>query len=189
LGLTVELWNPGGIVPGVIGGVFLLLAFFAFQVLPVDTTGLLLVVFGLALLILEIKVPSFGALGIGGATALVIGSVMLTDDLPGVEVSYQFVIPVALAVAGIALVLGRLAIKAHSFPRVSGAEGLIGERGWALTDLRPDQPGQITVHGEIWRATSAVPVEANRPVRVVQVNGLTLVVEPVDAHLHDGGLR
>ena len=85
LGLTVEFWNPGAIVPGVAGGVCLLLAFFALQILPVNTTGVLLVVFGLALLLLELKVPSFGALGIGGTVSLVIGSVMMTRTVPGVE--------------------------------------------------------------------------------------------------------
>ena len=83
IGLTVELWNPGAVLPGVAGGLCLLLAFFAFQVLPVNTSGLLLIVFGLALLVLELKVPSFGVLGIGGIVSLMVGSLMLTRDVPG----------------------------------------------------------------------------------------------------------
>src|SRR5688500_16690582 len=86
LGLTVELWNPGAVIPGVVGGLALLLAFFAFQIVPVGTTGLLLIVFGIALLILELKVPSFGVLGIGGTVALMIGSIMATREVPGVRI-------------------------------------------------------------------------------------------------------
>ena len=101
LGLTVEFWNPGAIAPGVAGGLCLLLAFFALQILPVNTTGMLLIVFGLALLILELKVPSFGVLGIGGTVSLVLGSVMMTRTVPGVSVPLRFIIPVALSFAGI----------------------------------------------------------------------------------------
>lgn len=179
LGLTVELWNPGAIVPGVLGGISLLLAFFAFQILPVNTIGLLLIAFGIALLIAEVKVPSFGVLGVGGAAALVIGSVMLTNDLPGVRVSSRFVVPVALSLAGILLFLGRLAMKAQRLKPVSGAEGLVRERGRTLTAVGPDQPGHINVHGEIWRATSANPIPAGHDVRVTTLAGLTLVVEPL----------
>src|SRR5688572_6492846 len=104
LGLTIELWSPGAILPGVAGGLCLLLAFFAFQILPVNTIGLLLIVFGLALLLLELKIPSFGALGIGGTISLVIGSIMLTrDTIPGVPVGLGFIVPMALAVSAITL--------------------------------------------------------------------------------------
>ena len=106
LGLTVEFWNPGAIVPGVAGGICLLLAFFALQILPVNTTGVLLVGLGLALLLLELKVPSFGALGIGGTVSLVIGSVMMTRTVPGITVPLAFVVPAALSVAGILVVPG-----------------------------------------------------------------------------------
>jgi membrane-bound serine protease (ClpP class) len=179
LGLTVELWNPGAIVPGVLGGIALLLAFFAFQILPVNTIGLLLIAFGLALLIVEIKIPSFGVLGTGGAAALVIGSVMITNDLPGVRVSSRFVVPVALSLAAIFLFLGRLAMNAQRLKPVSGAEGLVGEHGRTLTAVGPDQLGQVNVHGEIWRATSASPIPSGREVRVTTLTGLTLVVEPL----------
>ncbi len=186
LGLTVELWNPGAIAPGVLGGISLLLAFFAFQILPVNTIGLLLILFGIALLIFEVKVPSFGVLGTGGAAALVIGSVMLTSELPGVRVSYQFVVPVALSVAGILLFLGRLAVKAQHIKSVTGVEGLVGTRGHTLTPVGPDQPGQINVHGEIWRATSTEPIAAGRDVRVKALTGLTLQIEPLPSDLRTG---
>jgi membrane-bound serine protease (ClpP class) len=178
LGLTVELWNPGAILPGVAGGLCLLLAFFAFQVLPVNTIGLLLVAFGIGLLLLELKVPSFGVLGIGGTVSLLIGSLMITSEVPGVSVGLGVIVPAVLALAGIMLVLGRLALAAHRAPAVSGAEGLIGEIGRTLTELDPARGGQVHVHGEIWRATSGVPIAASRPVRVTGISGLTLAVEP-----------
>ena len=179
LGLTVEIWNPGAILPGVAGGVCLLLAFFAFQILPVNTIGLLLVLFGLALLILELKVPSFGALGVGGTISLVVGSIMLTRGaVPGVDVDLSFIIPVALALAAILLVLGRLALKAQRLKPVSGAEGMVGIVGRARDTLEPGAHGYVDVHGELWRASAREPVPAGGPVRVVGVNGLTLIVEP-----------
>ena len=186
LGLTVELWNPGAILPGVAGGLCLLLAFFAFQVLPVNTIGLLLVVFGLALLVLELKVPSFGVLGIGGTVSLLFGSLMLTREVPGIRVGYGVIVPTVLALAGIVLMLGRLAFAAQRAPSVTGLEALIGEYGRTLTAISPGDFGQVGVHGEIWRATSHAPIAVGAPVRVARVNGLTVHVEPVDSN---GGAR
>jgi membrane-bound serine protease (ClpP class) len=180
LGLVVELWNPGAIFPGVVGGICLLLAFFAFQVLPVDTTGILLIVLGIALLLLEVKVPSFGVLGIGGIVSLVVGAVMVTNDVPGVTVNYGTIVPAALATGGIVLFLGRLAMRAQRQRPVTGAEGLIGEHGLALTDVGPDATGQVRVHGEIWRAASAQPIPRGTHVRVIAIDGLTLTVAPLD---------
>ena len=181
LGLTIELWNPGAVVPGVVGGVSLLLAFFALQILPVDPTGLLLILFGLALLILELKVPSFGVLGIGGTVSLLVGSIMLTREipgLPGITVSLAVIIPVVLGLAAIFLFLGRLALKAQARPPTTGAEGMVGEEGRVRTPIAPDAAGHVDVHCEIWRAFSREPLPAGARVRVVEVNGLTLVVEP-----------
>lgn len=188
LGLTVELWTPGAILPGVAGGLCLLLAFFAFQVLPVNTIGLLLIAFGLGLLILELKVPSFGVLGVGGTVSLLIGSVMITSDVPGVRVGLGIIVPAVLTLAGIVLVLGRLALTAHRAPVVTGAEGLIGARGHALTAVGPGQDGQIRVHGEIWRAISSVPLLPGDAVRVTAISGLTLAVEPVEPAAPQGGI-
>ena len=179
LGLTVELWNPGAILPGVAGGLCLLLAFFAFQVLPVSTIGLLLVIFGLALLLLELKLPSFGVLGIGGTVSLLFGSLMLTRQVPGVQVGYGVIVPAVLALAGIVLMLGRLAIVAQRAPSVTGLDALIGEQGRTLSAITPGNIGQVGVHGEIWRATSHDAIDAGAPVRVAGVNGLTVIVEPV----------
>lgn len=180
LGLTVELWSPGAILPGVAGGLCLLLAFFAFQVLPVNAVGLLLLVFGLGLLVLELKVPSFGVLGIGGALSLLIGSVMVTNEIPGVRVGYGVIVPAVIAMAAIVLFLGRLALVSQRSRPVTGAQGLVGESGTTLTPIAPGHAGQIRAHGEIWRAVAAVPLPADVPVRVTAVDGLTLTVEPLD---------
>jgi membrane-bound serine protease (ClpP class) len=180
LGLTVELWNPGMIAPGVVGGVCLLLAFFAFQILPVNMAGLLLVVFGIALLLLELKVPSFGALGVGGAVSLVLGSVMMTEVVPGVRVGLGTIVPAALGFAVVFLFLGRLALTAQLQPPVTGAHGLVGQLARVRTPLLPSEPGLVDMRGEIWRAVSLVPLPPGHPVRVSRVEGLTLTVEPAD---------
>jgi membrane-bound serine protease (ClpP class) len=178
LGLTVEVWNPGAFLPGVVGGLCLLLAFFAFQVLPVSTAGLLLVLFGVALLIVEIKVPSFGVLGLGGIVSLAVGSLMLTDQVPGVSPRPALTVSVALAMATILLFLGRLAMRAHRQPASTGVAAMIGLRGRALAAIAPGLPTQVTVRGEIWNATAEAPVAEGEPVTVVAVNGLTLRVAP-----------
>ncbi len=189
LGLTVELWSPGAILPGVAGGVCLLLAFFAFQILPVNTIGLLLILFGLALLILELKVPSFGVLGVGGAISLAVGSVMITRDaVPGVDVGLGVIVPIALALSAIVLFLGRLAVRARRQQSVTGIEGMIGSAGRARDGLEPGVSGYVDVHGELWRAVSRAPVAAGQPVRVTAVNGLTLAVEPSGAAERHGEL-
>lgn len=177
LGLVVELWNPGAVVPGVIGGISLLLAFFAFQVLPVNATGIALIVLGLGLLIGEVLVPSFGILGIGGIIALIAGAVMVTSEVPGLTVNYELIVPVALALAVIVIFLGRLAVKSQQGRAATGAEGIVGELGNALTDLGPELAGQVNVHGEIWRARSVKPIARGTQVRVTAIDGLTLAVD------------
>jgi membrane-bound serine protease (ClpP class) len=179
LGLIVELWNPGFILPGVVGAISLLLAFFAFQVVPVNVAGVLLIVLGFGLLLLELKVPSFGVLGIGGIFALLAGSIMVTREVPDLRVNYGMLLPITFALAVIVLGLGRLAMQAQRQAAVTGVEGLAGERGQSLTALEPGNAGQIRVHGEIWRAVSNVRVPSGAVVTVTGVDGLTLHVEPV----------
>ena len=187
LGLTIELWNPGAILPGVAGGLCLLLAFFAFQILPVSTTGLLLILFGLVLLLLELQVPSFGALGIGGTVSLVLGSMMITRDaIPGIQVGLGFIVPMALGFAAITLFLGRLALTSQRRRSVTGVDGMIGVGGRVRDVVGPDEPGNVDIHGEIWRAQSANRIAAGQPVRVTAVNGLTLSVEPSGAPAQEG---
>jgi membrane-bound serine protease (ClpP class) len=178
LGLTVEIWNPGAILPGVAGGLCLLLAFFALQILPLNITGLALMVFGMGLLLLELKVPSFGTLGIGGTIAFIVGALMVTRSVPGVTVNLTTVIAPALALAAVTLFLGRLALTAHRRPAVTGVEGLVGSAGRSRDAFGPESNGYVDVHGELWRAISRVPIPPRSSIRVTAVDGLTLHVEP-----------
>jgi membrane-bound serine protease (ClpP class) len=177
LGLTIELWSPGALVPGIAGGLCLLLAFFALQVLPVSLAGLLLLLFGLLLLALEVKVPSFGLLTVGGAVSLLFGSMILIDSsAPELQVSLTVIVPVVLGFVAISTFLVRLAIAAQRRPSVTGAEGMAGKTGEALTDLDASTPGTVRTHGEIWRAVSESPIEQGARVRVVRMDGLVLTV-------------
>jgi len=177
LALTIELWSPGAILPGVVGGVSLLLAFFALSVLPVNYAGLMLVLFGLLLFVLEIKVTSFGLLTIGGIVSLVFGSMILMDStLPELQLSLSVVVPVVLGFAAVAVLLARLAVTAQRQPAVMGQAAMIGEPGEALTAIAPDLAGQVATHGEIWNATSGELIPKGARVRVTGVDRLTLVV-------------
>ena len=177
LALTIELWSPGAILPGVVGGVSLLLAFFAFSVLPVNYAGLLLILFGLLLLVLEIKVTSYGLLTVGGLVSLIFGSMILMDSsLPELQLSLRVVLPVVLGFAAIAVFLVRLAVAAQRQPPVTGQAAMVGEPGEALTAIAPERAGQVATHGEIWNATSGESIPEGARVRVTKVDGLTLVV-------------
>ena len=177
LGLTVEFWNPGAIFPGVAGGICLLLAFFALQVLPVSYTGVLLILLGLVLLILEVKVTSFGVLAVGGVASLFFGSLMLIDSpLPEMQIGLRMIVPITLTLSGIILFLVQLAVKAQTQRSVTGAAGMIDETGRALTSIDPGGVGRVQTHGEIWTATAAEPIAAGERVRVVDVKGLLLTV-------------
>ncbi len=180
LGLTVEFWNPGSIFPGVAGGICLLLAFFALQVLPVSYAGVLLIVLGIILLILEVKVTSFGVLAVGGVVSLFFGSLMLIDSpLPEMQIGLRMIIPITLSIAGILLFLVRLAVRAQQQRTVTGEEGMIGEVGHALSSISAGGVGRVQAHGEIWTATSEQEVAAGDRVRIVAVKGLLLTVHRV----------
>ena len=141
LGLTIELWSPGAVLPGVVGGLSLLLAFFALQVLPINFAGLLLMLFGLLLFALEIKVTSYGLLTVGGIISLIFGSLMLIDSpAPELQLSLALVTSVVLGFTAIAAFLVRLALTSQRAVPVTGVEGLIGERGIALEPIVPVQP-------------------------------------------------
>ena len=179
LGLTVELWSPGAVLPGVAGGICLLLAFFAFQVLPVSAAGILLIMFGIVLLVLEVKVTSYGVLAVGGIVSLLLGSLMLVDSpLPELQVGLRLIVPVSIAVGGIVLFLVRLAVGAQRHRAVTGDAGMLDEVGRALTSFERGSVGQVQAHGEIWTAKADVPIHAGDPVRVVAVKGLMLTVDP-----------
>ncbi len=168
LGLYFEFANPGAILPGIIGGIALLLAVFAFQILPINYVGLLLIVLAIALFIIEVKVHSYGALTAGGVVAMIIGSMMLIDSpLPELRPSLRLIIPVALGVSVVCVFLVTLVVRAHARRALTGREGMVGEIGTARTDLDPS--GRVFVHGEIWEADAIGPVRAGEKVRVLEV--------------------
>lgn len=177
LGLTIELWNPGSILPGVAGGICLLLAFFAFQVLPVSYAGVLLILFGVALLILEVKVASFGLLASGGIVSLFFGSMMLIDSpLPELQVGLRLVLPVTLGIAAILLFLVRLSVQSQQTVPVTGSAGMIGETGEVLTTIEPGGTGRVRAHGEIWNATAPERLDPGTLTRITGLTGLVLHV-------------
>jgi membrane-bound serine protease (ClpP class) len=176
LGIFFELQNPGVVLPGVIGGISLILAFFAFQSLPINWAGVLLIVFGIALLIAEIKIASHGVLTIGGVISMVLGSFMLYDAPEvGFRVSWAVIIPTVGATAGLFVWAVSAGVRAMRRPPVTGAQGMVGRLAVARGELGPE--GQVNVDGEIWRAVAegeAIP--AGEKVRVTAVDGLTLRV-------------
>jgi membrane-bound serine protease (ClpP class) len=177
LGLTIELWSPGAVLPGVAGGLCLLLAFFALQMLPVNYAGLLLILFGLLLLALEIKVTSYGLLTVGGLASLVFGSMILMDSpIPELQLSLRVVLPVVLGFASIAMFLVRLGVASQRRPAVTGVAGMIGEMGHAMTAIGPETLGRVATHGEVWQATSEESIPEGARVRVTRVDGLRLSV-------------
>ena len=160
LGLTIELWSPGAILPGIAGGICLLLAFFAFQVLPVSYTGVLLILFGLFLLVLEVKVTSYGLLGTGGVMSLFLGSMMLIDSpLPELQIGLRLIVPVTLAIASILVFLVTLAVNAQRTVPVTGSSGMLDEIGYAMTAIDAGGTGHVRAHGEIWSATADSRIE------------------------------
>lgn len=184
LGLIVEFTHPGLGLPGVGGLICLLLALYAFQVLPVNYAAIALIVLGLALLAAEAVVTSHGLLALGGLVALVLGSLMLFDA-PEAElrVSLSMVLAVALTLSAIMLFILQRALRSRAFPVATGQQGMIGEIGEAITDLAPD--GLVFIHGETWEATSAAPVPQGKPVRVSGLDGLRLTVVPAADHTPD----
>jgi membrane-bound serine protease (ClpP class) len=186
LGLIFELSNPGAILPGVIGGISLILAFFAFQSLPINFAGVLLILFAIVLFIAEVKVVSHGVLAIGGVVAMALGSLMLYDEPEaGFRVSWLVVVPTVAVTAGIFLFALTAGVRALARRPQLGAEALVGATGTAYEALTPQ--GHIKLKGGIWRAVADRAVPEGAPVRVVAVDGLTLRVVAVEAS--EGGSR
>lgn len=186
LGLYIEFTNPGWILPGVVGGILLILALFALHLLPVNYAGVLLILLALALFILEAKFVSHGILATGGIAAMVLGSLMLVDaPIPEMRIKLDVILSVTLAFAAITIFLLRLVIKGLRRKVTTGREEMIGSLGAAYTDLAPE--GQVFVHGEYWRAVASNKIPAGTRVRVVGVDGLTVMVEPVSGEVPAGG--
>jgi membrane-bound serine protease (ClpP class) len=178
-GIFFELANPGAIVPGVIGAIALVLALYAFHVLPVNYAGVALVLIGMAFMVAEVFMPSFGALGIGGLAAFVAGSIILLDtEVAAFSLSLPLVIALALTSLAFMMFVTGLALRQRRRPVVSGREQLIGGVGEALEAFAGE--GRVHAHGETWSARSRVPVGAGQAVRITAIDGLVLEVEPLD---------
>jgi membrane-bound serine protease (ClpP class) len=177
-GIFFELTNPGSIFPGVLGAIALILAFYSFQTLPVNYAGILLILVGIILFILEIKVTSYGMLTIGGIISMTIGSLMLIDSpLPFLRISYSVIVPSLLFTILLFVLTMSLVIKAHRRKPATGAEELTGMEGEARTDI--GEGGQVFVHGEIWEAWSEEHIKTGSKVLVEKVKGLKLKVRRI----------
>jgi membrane-bound serine protease (ClpP class) len=176
-GLMLEFSNPGAIVPGTIGAISLLLALYAFQLLPINYAGMGLILLGVALMVGEAFQPSFGVLGIGGLTAFVIGSIILMDtEAPGFGIDISVIVTFTIISALVFIVVIGMAIKARRRPVVSGMEQLVGADAVVLADF--DREGRVSIHSETWTALSSAPVRKGQQVKVSGIQGLTLLVEP-----------
>jgi membrane-bound serine protease (ClpP class) len=177
-GLILEGYNPGAILPGVVGAICLLLALYAFQMLPVNYAGLGLIVLGIILMIAEVMSPSFGALGFGGIIAMVVGSIILIDtDVPGYTVSRSLIGSIAVAGSLGMMAIIWIAMRARQRPVVSGREELVGAAGVALESF--DGDGHVFIHSERWNAVAEAPVREDQAVVVTGLDGLKLRVRPV----------
>jgi membrane-bound serine protease (ClpP class) len=176
-GLLFEFSSPGYWLPGVVGGICLLLGLFAFQMLPYSYTGLGLIVLGMAFLVAEVFVPTSGALAIGGILAFVIGAIILIDtDIPGYGVPLPLIITIAGVSALFVLLVVGMAVRSRRRPVVTGAEEMLGGAGEVLADFIGE--GWAIVHGETWRVRSSTPLARGDRIRVTRIDGLTLDVEP-----------
>jgi membrane-bound serine protease (ClpP class) len=178
VGLLAELYNPGAILPGVVGAISLILAFYSFQSLPVNYAGVLLILLGIMFFILEALVVSFGILAIGGVTAMVLGSLMLMKtDAEFLQISLSVIIPVVAVVAGLSLLIVGVGLQALRRRPATGREEMIGLVGEAKTPVAPR--GQIAIRGELWDAVSEEPLQPGDVAEVTRVEGLRLYVKPV----------
>jgi len=177
-GLFFELTNPGFVLPGVIGGICLLLALYALQLLPVNYAGLALMILGVIFMVAELFAPSFGALGIGGIIAFVAGSVILFDtEGSEIQVAISIIIAVTIISAVFFLIVLRMVFTAHRKPVVSGVDEMLGSIGQVLEDF--EGSGRIHIHGEAWQVKSKLPLKRGDQVRVTAIDGLVLSVEPI----------
>jgi membrane-bound serine protease (ClpP class) len=180
LGLYTEFTHPGMIVPGVLGGISLLLALYAMQLLPVNIAGILLILLAIAMFILEAKFTSHGVLAVGGIISMLLGALFLIrSPLTSGGVSLGIALAVTLPFAAITVFLMRLVLRSRQWKSSTGREELLGAQGVVVSPLAATAEGLIRIHGELWRAVSPTNVPEGREVRVVKVEGLKLHVEPV----------
>ena len=176
-GIFFELYNPGAILPGVVGGISLILAFYALHTLPVNYAGLLLILFAVILFIAEIKIPSYGMLTVGGIVSFVLGSLMLfRGPVPFLTISWKLIAFAAALTALFFVFAVGMGIRAQRKKSVTGREGLIGEVGVALENFNQGR-GQVTIHGEIWKAKSEDKIRKGEDVKVIATEGLKIIVK------------
>jgi len=177
LGLYFELSNPGAILPGVVGGICLILAFFALSVLPVNYAGVALIILAMIFFIAEVKVVSYGMLTVAGVISLVLGSLMLFKSAdPAIRVSLELIISMAVFTLVVVTFLVSMVVRSHRVQVATGAEGLLHKHG--VTRTQVGRRGKVFVHGEIWNASAGEEIPAGSPVEIVSVEGLTLRVRP-----------
>jgi membrane-bound serine protease (ClpP class) len=178
-GVFFELSNPGAILPGVVGGIFLILAFYALQMLPINFAGLALILFAIILFIAEVKVVSHGLLAVGGVISLFLGSLMLIETpTEYMKISLSVIIPAVLVSAAFFTFAVTKAVKARLAKPTTGTEGLVGEIGTASTPLSPE--GKVSIHGEFWNATSDQTIDAGERVQVIGMTNLKLKVKKIE---------
>jgi membrane-bound serine protease (ClpP class) len=180
-GLYFELSHPGAIFPGVIGGIALILAFFALQTLPVNYAGILLIILAIIFFIMEMKISSYGLLSVAGIVSLLLGSLMMFKDTgPGMRLSLKVLLPTIILISGFFVFVAGLVFRAQMAKPRTGTKGLVGEIGIVKKALAPE--GKVFVHGELWNAKAQKTIDENTKVRVVNVVNLMLEVEALDEH-------
>lgn len=183
-GLIFEFSNPGAIVPGTVGAIALLLALYAFQLLPINFAGMALILLGIGLMVGEAFQPSFGMLGIGGVVAFIFGSIILIDTrAPGFGIDLSVILTFALSSVLVFVVVVGMALRARKRPIVSGMEQIVGATGVVIHSS--DHRATILLHSENWQAVSAKPLQNGQRVRVTAMDGLTLKVEPLDENVQE----
>ncbi|MGD2037397.1 MAG: nodulation protein NfeD [Desulfobacterales bacterium] len=180
-GLYFELSHPGAIFPGVIGGIALILAFFALQTLPVNYAGILLIILAIIFFIMEMKISSYGLLSVAGIVSLLLGSLMMFKDTgPDMRLSLKVLLPTIILISGFFVFVAGLVFRAQISKPRTGTKGLVGEIGIVKKALTPE--GKVFVHGELWNARAEKAIDENTKVRVVNVENLMLQVETLDDH-------
>ena len=180
-GLYFELSHPGAIFPGVIGGIALILAFFALQTLPVNYAGILLIILAIIFFIMEMKIASYGLLSVAGIVSLLLGSLMMFKDTgPDMRLSLKVLLPTIILISGFFVFVAGLVFRAQISKPRTGTKGLVGEIGIVKKALAPE--GKVFVHGELWHAKAEKTIDENTKVRVVNVENLMLEVETLDDH-------
>jgi membrane-bound serine protease (ClpP class) len=181
LGLYAEFTHPGAVIPGIVGGICAVLALYAMHLLPVNVAGVLLIVVAVTLFVLEAKYTSHGALLAGGVIAMIFGAIFLIrSPLTSGGVSLSVALAVTLPFAAITVFLMRLVLRSRKWKQKVGNEAMLGEKGTAVSGLAQGIEGMIRIRGEIWQATSDRNVSVGEAVRVKKVEGLKLLVEPVE---------